>query len=268
MEKNRELVEESVSISFTDILIIARTQIVWILLIIFASVLVGVGYIAFYKETTYTATAKLFVDAKIENSSGVINETSSAQWSTYLAPSCEDAMTNKKVFQLLENTDLPISKGNLKFKYSDSTQYYAPYFDITYTYSVHGGDAERIKVQVASTLNDYINKAIYYVNNNDDDNTPVPLKNSIKISSSATEGGVAVSSGRSTVIIIAFVIGLVLSAALVLFKYFVNDTVNDREDIERITGLMTVALVDISPNEIENLKVKAILESELESEGD
>ena len=262
MEKNREVVDESASLSFTDILIIARTQIAWILLIIFASVLVGIGYIAFYQKTTYTATAKMFVDAKIETNSGDVNEPSSFQWSSYLVESCEDTMTNNEVFALLKDSGLPISKGSLKFKYNETAQF-SPYFDITYTYSVHGGDANKIKVQVASTLNDYINKAIYYVNN-DEENTPVYMKNIIKINSPAREDSVSVSSGNMTIILISFAIGLVLSAILILFKYFVNDTVNDKDDIERISGLMTVALVDISPNEMEVRKDDAIVTDDIE----
>ncbi|MBO5851193.1 MAG: hypothetical protein J6R29_02540 [Clostridia bacterium] len=47
---------------------------------------------------------------------------------------------------------------------------------------------------------------------------------------------------------LSLVLGIMLSAILVLIAYFIDDTVSSREDIERIVGVPTIAFIDISTN--------------------
>ena len=47
---------------------------------------------------------------------------------------------------------------------------------------------------------------------------------------------------------LSLVLGIMLSAILVLIAYFIDDTVSSREDIERIVGFPTIAFIDIRTN--------------------
>ena len=246
MEENKEVVEKSLSLS--ELLIVARSQIAWIILIIFTCIALGVGYLVFFKKTTYTATIQMCVNARVENSEGIINETSSFQVSAYLTKNFEDAMTTNEVFALVKDSELKISKNALSFVYNEDASY-SPYFQIKYSYSVHGGDEEKIKIQVATVLNDYVNKSIQHINN--DENTPYFMRNSLKINSQASAGNVSASLNVMSTMMLVLVIGLAISAIFVYLKYIIDDTISTKEEIERLTGLMTVAIIDISPNETE-----------------
>ena len=53
------------SLSLSEILLVIRTNIIWILLLVITSLGVGVAYVKLVQKTTYTATVGFYVNAEM-----------------------------------------------------------------------------------------------------------------------------------------------------------------------------------------------------------
>ncbi len=249
-----ERMENEKSISLSEIWLVARANLLWVLLIVFVSTALGALYAYFVKETTYVATIDVVVqslnDTNIDKDENKFTLTTAYQFSALLAPDYEKVMKSHEIINKV-NEDKPqnlykMSSGALNFKYTEES----PYFSISYTYAVHGGNSSTIKIAVADTLNNYVKECQDILHENENGNY-LYLADNLVVTSSANQTNVTVNSGRFTTIFLAGIIGVVLAFGLVLLIYFIDDRISTREDAERISGLTVLTLIDISANAIE-----------------
>ena len=246
-----ERIENEKSISLSEIWLVARANIVWVLLIVFLSAAIGAAYAYLFKKTTYVATIDVVVqalnDTNIDKEENKFTITTAYQYSALLAPDYEKVMKSHEVINRV-NENKPqalykMSSGALSFKYTEES----PYFSIKYTYSVHGGNTSNIKIAVADTLNNYVKECQQILHENENGNY-LYLADNLVVTSSANQSNVSVNTGIFTTILLAVVIGIVLAFALVLLIYFVDDRISKREDAERISGVSVLTFIDISTN--------------------
>ncbi len=247
-----EKVEFEKTLTISDIVRIIRQRFLWILLIIFVCVLVGYGYTELFQKTKYTAKSSVCVQANdyvITDSDGKeitsnVAEHTKYQFSALLAPEYGPVLKSNEMANALKSQDVDINISALSFKFTEGSAF----FDISYTYSVHGGDSAVIKQQVANTLNEYVKKSIEVIN---DENSVYPtyLKDKLINYSIASSENVSVNTGVTRTLLLAFLIGVILSAVLVIILYFTDNTIKDREDFEILTGISNLAVIDLYTNQ-------------------
>ena len=251
------------SLSLSEILLVIRTNIIWILLIVFASLAVGVAYVELVQKTTYTATVGFYVNAEMAyKEEGVnINEHTAYQYSAMIAPEYEKVLKSKNMREYInekfkENTDediIALNFSSINFVYTEGSAF----FDITYSYSVHDGDYNKIAKSISKSLNYYVKNAVEKLDNetidrNGDNEVDEykygVLRNKLVVIADADESTVTKSSDTVKTLFLSIVIGVALAAIFVLIVYFIDDTVSSREDIERVINVPIIAYVDISTN--------------------
>lgn len=247
------------ALSLSEILLVIRTNIIWILIFIFASLAVGVAYVKLVQKTTYTATVGFYVNAELAYKEEGVNiaEHTAYQYSALIAPEYEKVLKSQEMKAFLDSKCVEdgvakLNFGSINFVYTESSAF----FNVTYSYSVHGGDANQIKKDISSALNYFVKNTVEKLDNEtiDRNNDGVDeykygiLRNKLVVIAAANENTVGVSTGTVKTMFLAFVIGVLLAAIFVLLVYFIDDTVSSREDIERIMGVSTIAFIDISTN--------------------
>lgn len=258
-----EKVELEKTLSIADILNVVRARFIWVVLIIFACVAVGCVYIALFQKTTYTATSSICVQAKDyiytdtdgkETTTNVAEHTK-YQYSALIAPEYEKVLKSSDIANAVKEVGIDINVSGLSFKFTDNSAF----FEISYTYKAHGGDSTIIKRQISNALNEYVKKSIEVI---DDNNSVYPeyLKNKLINYSLASENNVSVNTGTTKTLLLAILIGVVLSVILIVILYFTDNTIHDKEDVEYLTGIGNLAVIDLYPNQ-------AIVEKKVEVGG-
>ncbi len=258
-----EVKESGKLLSLNEIMILIRTKIVWIMLIVIFCLGCGVAYVALVQKTTYTAVtgvcvqAQYYVEKKdefgntMEDEYGnIIKEKANVaehtlyQYSALIAPEYEKVLKSNEIAKIIAKEKININVGAIGFSYTEDSAF----FTITYTYSQHGGDASEIKANMASALNEYIKISIDAIND-PEGKFPEYLKDKLLVYSIAETSGISASKGTLKIIILAFMAGILLSAIFIIMLFLVNDTVTSKEDIERLTNVANLALIDISANQ-------------------
>ncbi len=244
--------EKEKKLSIGDIFEIFREGLVWIIIITLLFACLGGAYAFLVQKTSYTAkidayifTDKLYTETDEGKRNEDISEHIAYQYCSMLVPQCEAVFTSNEIMNEVSKQGINL-KGSLSF----IVQKDSPFFSVTYTYSQHGGDSETIKREVAKTLNDYVQKSIELIDA--DQEKYVYLSDKIVVYSDAAPGDVTTSTGRAKVIILATLIGLVFSMAIVLIKRILSDTITNKDQVEQITNGQIIATIDISPNMIES----------------
>ena len=251
------------SLSLSEILLVIRTNIIWILLLVITSLGVGVAYVKLVQKTTYTATVGFYVNAEMAYKEEGINisEHTAYQYSALIAPEYEKVLKSKNMREYInekfKETDdediISLNFSNIKFVYTEGSAF----FDITYSYSIHDGDYASIARKISKSLNFYVKNAVEKLDNdtidrNDDESADGykygVLRNKLVVIADADESTVTQSSDTIKTLFLALVIGVALAAIFVLLVYFIDDTVSSREDIERVLDVPTIAYIDISTN--------------------
>ena len=247
------------ALSLSEILLVIRTNIIWILIFIFASLAVGVAYVKLVQKTTYTATVGFYVNAELAYKEEGVNiaEHTAYQYSALIAPEYEKVLKSQEMKAFLdskcdEDGVAKLNFGSINFVYTESSAF----FNVTYSYSAHGGDPNQIKKDISSALNYFVKNTVEKLDNEtiDRNNDGVGeykygiLRNKLVVIAAANENTVGVSTGTVKTMFLALVIGVLLAAIFVLLVYFIDDTISSREDIERIMGVSTIAFIDISTN--------------------
>lgn len=261
-----QVTENQKSLTFADVFRIIRGGIVWIVIITLLSVIVGGVYAFAFKKTTYTAklNAQVYVESYTNSQSGdeeYVPEHTRFQYSALLAQKANMLLLNKDVINGVKSQ----AYGGVKLKggLSVSAEEEQPYFTVTYTYKQKGGNVNEIRAEVAKTLEEYMESAIKYINDNSDkypwftvdssvlEPGQTAPKSKIIVFSNPQPNDVTLSTGKSTVLLISFAIGLVLSLIFVFVKNSIDDNIETKEDIERITGNQVIASIDITISEPE-----------------
>ncbi len=245
--------ENGKSISLTELLIVARTSIIWIIAIILICCIIGGTYAVFIKPATYTARVSVYVHAPSVDEDGnkiSIAEHTLYQYSALIATEYEKVLVTKEMQKKLsEENGVEINYKGLKFVYSEGSAF----FDITYTYSVHGGNVNEIKDKVSNDLNSYVDNAIVRLDDKNAEDKYVygVLSNKLVVISHADVNSVEYSRGRVKTVAIFFAIGVVLACIFVVLRYFIDDTIKTKEDVERLMAVAVIAQVDISSNNVD-----------------
>ncbi len=244
--------EKEKKLSIGDILGIFREGLVWIIIITILFACIGGAYAYFVQKTSYTAkinayifTDKLYTETDDGRRNEDISEHIAYQYCSMLVPQCESVFTSNEIMNEVSKQGIKL-KGSLNF----IVQKDSPFFSVTYTYSQHGGNVEAIKHEVAKTLNDYVQKSIEIINA--DKEKYVYLSDKIVVYSDAVPNDVVPSTGRTKVIVLASLIGLVFSMVIVLLKRLLSDTITSKDQVEQITNGQIIATIDISSNMAEN----------------
>ena len=244
------------ALSLSEIMLVIRTNIIWILIFIFASLGVGVAYVKLVQKTTYTATVGMYVNA--EHAFDNISEITAYQYSALIAPEYEKVLKSQEMKTFLnekceESGVTKLNFNSLNFVYTESSAF----FNITYSYSVHGGNAAEIKESIVESLNFFVKETVQKLDTEtiDRDGDGIDegpkygaLRNKLVVIAAANEENVVTSTDTLKTMFLTFAIGVVLAAIFVILVYFIDDTVSSREDIERIMGVPTIAFIDIITN--------------------
>ena len=248
--------EKEKKLSISEILGIFREGLVWIIIITILFACIGGAYAFLVQKTSYTAkidayifTDKLYTESDDGKRNEDISEHIAYQYCSMLVPQCEAVFTSNEIMNEVTKQGIILS-GSLNF----IVQKDSPFFSITYTYSEHGGDVNAIKQKVAKTLNDYVQKSVELINA--DKEKYVYLSDKIVVYSDAAPGDVTSETGRTKIIVLATLVGLVFSMAVVLLKRLFSDTITSKDQIEQITNGQIIATIDISPNMVENKQEK------------
>ncbi len=243
--------EKEKKLSIGEVFGIFREGLVWIIIITILFACIGGAYAFFVQKTSYTAkidayifTDKLYTETDDGGRNEDISEHIAYQYCSMLVPQCEAVFTSNEIMNEVSKQGIKL-KGGLDFIVQEDS----PFFSITYTYSQHGGDEETIKREVAKTLNDYVLMSIELIDADKD--KYIYLSDKIVVYSDAAPRDVATSTGRTKVIVLATLVGLVVSLAVVLLKRLFSDTITSKDQVEQITDGQIIATIDISPNMIE-----------------
>lgn len=237
------MTEKERSLTIEEIFKMLKKGLVWIILITLLSSIVGGVYAFFFKETKYVAklSAQVFTRT-YEDSVGneeELPEYTAFQYCSMLVPHVQVVFKSNEVMNKVKADGIDI-KGSINFVVTNDS----PYFSVTYTYSELGGNVDEIKREVSETLNAYINKCIEIV---DSDKKHYPyLCEKIIVYSESNVKDVTASTGKILTILIAFVIGLVLSVVLVIITNMFDDRIYNKEQVEAITDIQCIAVIDIS----------------------
>ena len=242
--------EKEKSLSFSDILGILRSGIVWIIVITILCTAIGGVYAFLFKKTTYTAklNAQIYVETyrnPTTDEEEAVAEHTRFQYASLLADKCSALVLSKDV---MNASNAAIAEKGLQINggLSIVPEENQPFFTVTYTYSQKGGDVVATKEEVAKTLNAFFDAATNYIDSKPD---IYPWHaDKIVVYSYAQGIDVSASTGKAGVIAIAFLIGLVLSVIFVLVKNAFDDTIASKEQIELITDNQIIATIDISYN--------------------
>ena len=264
-----EKVELEKTLNFADIVNVIRARFIWIVLIVAVCVAVGCVYISLFQKTTYTASSSVCVQAKdyiYTDSDGKETTTNVAehtkyQYSALIAPEYEKVLKSNDIASAIKSQGIDLNVSGLSFKFTENSAF----FEVSYTYKAHGGDQTIIKRQISNALNEYIKKSIELI---DEEGSVYPeyLKNKLINYSLASENNVSVNSGTTKTLLIAILIGIVLSAVLVIVLYFTDNTIKGKEDVEYLTGIGNLAVIDLYANQI--VTEKANSEKTVEVGGD
>lgn len=244
--------EKETKLSIGEVFGIFREGLVWIIIITILFACIGGAYAFLVQKTSYTAkidayifTDKLYTESDDGKRNEDISEHIAYQYCSMLVPQCEAVFTSNEIMNEVSKQGIVLN-GTLDFIVQEDS----PFFSITYTYSEHGGNPDEIKSKVAKTLNDYVQKSIHLINADKD--KYIYLSDKIVVYSDAAPKDVDSSTGRAKVIILATLIGLVVSMAVVLIKRLFSDTLTSKDQVEQITNGQIIATIDISPNMVEN----------------
>ena len=281
-----EVKESGKLLSLNEIMILIRSKIIWILIIIFACLGCGVLFVALKQKTTYTAVSSVCVQAKyyidkedefgnpmVDSEGNIIREEANVaehtlyQYSALIAPEYEKVLKSNEIAKAVAKENININVGAISFSYTEKSAF----FTIKYSYSQHGGDADKIKADMASALNAYIDVSIKTIN---DPNSAFPeyLKEKLLVYSIADKNNVATSNGYLKTIILALMAGILVSAIFIMILFLANDTVSSKEVVERLTNVPNLALIDISSNQLisneeYSAKKVSMVEGNLDNEG-
>lgn len=248
-------------ISLKELWIIAKNNMLLIMLITFILTLGGAVYGLHFKETTYKVSATGIVMATEKVQSSQEYAYSTALIKTYQDFILSDAVLIDCNNRLKEAN--PTLYGNL------TTEQIKKATSVTSTDSslilkiTVNSSSQDFCVDVANQLVDSaiaVAETVKSVTTNPDGSEVITYKYSVLANkfvemNAATADKVVGTRGAGKVIIICFLAGLVLSYGFALIKFLVDDTFRSKKQFEEMTGLRVVSIIPDS-KKVENEKRK------------
>ena len=233
------------AVSLLDLWKVVVKKFVLIVIIMVIAVASGTVYAYAVKPTTYTVTtsAGIKVDSLTtgSNSTGA-SELNYYSYSVYLAAQCERMLKDSNMSIRAHNEGININTGAIRVDYQKE------HFAFTISYSLSGRDPA-LRQKVVEDLQAYLDFVYDYIND---------TSNSGNIWDRLGEDrfrfddpmiqAVSASTGKSKTIVLAFVIGFVISAVFILITFFTDDSISSKEQIEEVAGSTVLTVVSLSPN--------------------
>ena len=216
------------TVSLGEIFASLKAHFVFIIAFTLALSVIGAVYALAFKKTTYTASATLQVYVA---PTGNISETTAYSFGTYLAEGYMKVLKYPEYVKKAADNDIKINPNALKFTHPDKSVI------LEVTYSIKS--KQNVKEKTANDLTEYLKFAIEEINKSENSY----YANRLRIESEATADTVSANRGTGTTIMIFFLLGLVASVAIIVIKYFVDDTFKSKEEVEEITGATVLTVV-------------------------
>ena len=231
--------KETKVISFKDIWNVVKKNLIFVLIIIVASTALGTLYAFLFKKTTYSVSTTAVVKVGDLQTGGTTNELNQFSFSVYLAPQCESVFKNQNnAIRYKKETGKSINVGAIRVEWQEQR------FDLTISYSMQS--RENVSNQLVSQLNDYITWCIDYVDQNDN-SIWVMLKERIRLDKALPEAVVS-TSGKSSTILTSLLMGIALAVVFLIIRFYVDDTLTNKDVVEDIVGAPVIATISISAN--------------------
>lgn len=197
----------------------------------------GIGY-SFYKvKPYYTASCKVLFSTTISSDEGDAESISLAR--LYL-PTVETILKSplvqnraNEIYEVQYGTKGGVWRGNMSVGYSDKSLI----FTMSYT-SLSEDNAEK-------ALDSYFKAASEILKSNDPETGVNLFINAAEVGIERTqnEPNMSVRYDRSRYIIVGTAAGLIISIAIVLLKFVLDNKVKDPEELERLTGTSLIAYI-------------------------
>lgn len=268
--------EENEGITLTEIFYILKKNIILILAVIFVTTLFGGIYARFINKPTYSTNVSVIVQAE----NVAVNQTTNYSYSLALVKSYPDLIKSDIVvplvakelllgkyteegtdtktytdsegnklteaqFNSLVNSKAESIKKNISISYNDNSLILI----VTYKSKlISGYTDEQMNKELQDTLNLLISKTkeVFdetYVDDEGKTQYVYPIFGD-KLIQLTNPAAVKKSRGTLKIVAIAFAIGLVLSVGFAFIRYFTDDTMKTKEDVERITGSNVLAYIE------------------------
>lgn len=280
MENNAQIQETEVQnegVSFGEIFFVLKKNWLIIAIIIVVFVFGGIGYGLFINNPTYSSKTTAIIQADKSAST----EASDYNYATYLVKSFpdmikSDIVTNEIAEEVLElrYTKETSTSGVTTYKAKNGSVTYteAQYakliknksqsiqkgiaitntansliLNITYSTKIPDGYTEEEIIKEVELISDLLvskTQEVYGEKDSDDKYVyPYFADKMVRLTyaSDATK-----SRGLTKITLISLLIGIIISVGFVLIKYFADDTLTSKEELERITGVNLLAFIEKS----------------------
>ena len=267
MEQNQIVQEEERGITLSDIFFLIKKNILMICIITLVLTIAGAVYGLKFKKITYTAKAEAIVMAE-SNESSAQSDYQKYVMSTYLINTFNSFIVSNKVVgavaaELTEKLDeyktanpdavLPENYKDFSKESERNSMITTIQKNATITTSTNSliitikykSNNEALSIVVTNLLVEKTKEiADHYVENGTEKVYDYKMLAgnfaSVDVADAST---IDASRGAAKVIIICFLVGIVLSAAIILIKFFVDDTYTSKESFEKEFNINVLTLL-------------------------
>lgn len=230
--KNEETVEEG--LSFRGFMLLLWRNVILIVLVTAVVTIAGLVF-AVSKKPNYTATRSIMVEADSSNTENMVN---TSNMLTRELPNIAEFFKQLVVIDRANDIYTAKNGGEISIKkigtdYNTSTRFVS----VSYTDSDPDVAVAKVDALVQAEIE------VISSRNPDGSSQYFPLT----ITVHRTDNDRAVfkeSSGILKYVVIAFVGGLVLGVIAALVRYFMDDKLRSKNELERITGVKILALIE------------------------
>ncbi len=231
--------KETKILSFEDIWSVIKKNLVFVLLIIIVCLTFGTLHAFLIKKTVYKVSTTAIVKVEGLQTGGTSNEFNYFSYSVYLAPFCEGVFKNQNnALRYKQETGKSININSIEIESQDQR------FDIQISYALQSRDD--LSEKVVNQLNDYISWCIDYVDS-DENSIWTSLKNRI-LYDEARYDAVVKTTNKANSIVTALIAGIALSIIFLIIRFYVDDTLTNKDTVESIVGAPVIAAISISAN--------------------
>ena len=235
----QENLNEETGISLKGFMRLLWRNVILIAVITILATACGVGY-AMSIKPTYTATRALIVKASNANTmTGEGSDYNDITVATKELPTVaaffKMSLVISEAVDIYENDGNGgmIASGAITVNYDTNTRF----LTVSYTDSEPEFAKEKINAIIKAGKN--------VIEERNVDGTSKYFNVSIELmSADGNQAKIVRNLSRTTYVVLAFMLGLVLSIAIVLIKYFMDDTIKTKEELESITGVKMLAYLE------------------------
>lgn len=232
-------------LTLSDIFFIIKKNLLIILLITGLCTLGGAVYGSIFKKYTVTATATAVVMVDTSTASTTQSDMQNFQQAVYMINTYKELIKSNMVAKAVSESEVgqkyKIEVASLSKNVTVTTTTNSLIVTITYKCSA---DEANDYSQAIEVCNQILDSTIALVNSKEDDEYVYDkLANCFRKVDAATEATTTASRGALKLTAICFAVGLVLSFAVCLIRYFADDTYTSKEEFEKTFNINVLTLI-------------------------